>query len=128
VNRKSVALDLAIELAGSAIVAAVVWLATLASQTIAIPTWAVITMAASVTAAVAVLVAFVVRARHVRRIESDLREAKESRQQAARTLHLIRNINRNLADQLIQGDEHALLKCATSYTVDVVGQDRIESV
>jgi hypothetical protein len=39
VNRKNIALDLAIELAGSAIVAVIAWLATVASRTIAIPTW-----------------------------------------------------------------------------------------
>ena len=126
-NKKTIAADLAIELAGSAIVAAIVWLATLASQTIDIPTWAVIVIAASVTAAVAFLVAYVVRARHLRRMEMDLRNAESSARDAFRTLQSTRNLVRVFAEQLIQGDKHITLKCTTSYTVDAEGQDRTES-
>jgi hypothetical protein len=127
VNKKNIAADLGIELAGSAIVAAIVWLATLASQTIDIPTWAVITIAGSVTTAVAFLVAYVVRARHLRRMEADLRAAQESGRNLTRALDSIRNIIRIVADQLLQGDKHTTLKCITSYTVDADGQDRTES-
>ncbi len=126
-TRKSILLDLGIELAGAAIIAAIVWLATVASATIALPAWGVITIAACVTIAVAALVAYVGRARHFRKTETELRQATDARRTASQALRAMRDLNRTLGEQLILTDQYTVLRSTTAYTVDPEGDDRIDS-
>jgi hypothetical protein len=67
-DRRSIVVDLLIELIGGAIIAVITWFATIGSETLAIPAWAVATIAAAVIAAVAFMVAYVIRTRHIQRV------------------------------------------------------------
>ena len=125
---KEIGVDLAIELAGAAIVAFIVWIATSAASQLAIPTWTILTIASAIVIAVVLLVAFLVRARHLRRVESNLGRVESALELVTLRLQGLRTINRGIADNLKSGDEPTVLQNTTSYTVDPNGNDRVESV